>query len=322
MTLRRLCEMLPTALAVTAEAENPSARRAVLLSTDCGCEMDDQWALALLALSPALDLRAVVGAHGPTLPAPAAADHAREVLRRMNVSKPPPVVAGAGGPMADAAAPIESEGTTLLLREAPDFSTASRLAVLVIGPATDVASALLLDPVLVDRIEVVAVGFDRWPEGGDPWNVKNDVRAWQALLASRVPITVGPIDTCIRHLTLTRAAAREMLSPAGDPGRFLLSILEEYLDRNPEDARSVTGRPDAWPVWDLIAVAHLLGLTQTETHPRPRLRDDMTFDHAGQEAGEIQWITALEERRLWAQFVQAVQSAGRERPGSEVPSAG
>jgi purine nucleosidase len=303
--------MLPTALAVTADAEIPSARRAVLLSTDCGCEMDDQWALALLALSPALDLRAVVGAHGPTLPAPAAADHAREVLRRMNRAEPPPVVAGAGGPLAGAATPIESEGTALLLREARDFSPPRRLAVLAIGPATDVASALLLDPGLAERIEVVAVGFDRWPEGGDPWNVKNDVHAWQALLASGVPITVGPIDTCIRHLTLTRAAARELLSPAGEPGRFLLTILEEYLDRNPEDARSVTGRPDAWPVWDLIAVAHLLGLTQTETHPRPRLRGDMTFEHVGQKAGEFQWITALEERRLWAQFVQAVQSAGR-----------
>jgi hypothetical protein len=102
-------------------------------------------------------------------------------------------------------------------------------------------------------------------------------------------------------------------------GRFLLSILEGYLDRNPEEARSVTGRPDAWPVWDLIAVAHLLGLTQTETHPRPRLRDDMTFDHAGQGMGEIQWITALEEGRLWEQFVQAVQAADRGQPGSPIP---
>jgi hypothetical protein len=35
----------------------------VVLSTDCGTKMDDKWVLALLALSPAFDLRAVVGAH-------------------------------------------------------------------------------------------------------------------------------------------------------------------------------------------------------------------------------------------------------------------
>jgi purine nucleosidase len=304
------------ALTAIVEAETAPVRRPVLLSTDCGCEMDDQWALALLALAPSLELRAVVGAHAPGLTAPAAADHARGVLRQMNLTETPPVVAGSSGPMTDDLTPVESEGTELLRREAQGFSPRRRLAVLVIGSATDVASALLLDPALADRIEVVAVGFDGWPKGGDPFNVKNDVRAWQALLASPVPITVGPIDTCLRHLTLTRAAAREMLSPAGGPARFLLSILEEYLDRNPEEARQVTGRPDAWPVWDLIAVAHLLGLTQTTSHPRPRLRDDMTFDHAGQGAGKIQWITALAERRLWQQFVQAVRAAGRGDPAA------
>src|SRR5947209_11522405 len=135
----------------------------VVLSTDCGCEMDDQWALALLALSPAFELRAVVGAHGPTLAAAAVADHAREVLRQRNLAKPPPIVGGAEGPMADAATAIESEGTQRILREARGFSPPRRLAVLVIGSATDVASALLIDPELADRIEVVAVGYDRWP---------------------------------------------------------------------------------------------------------------------------------------------------------------
>src|SRR5207244_2948612 len=86
--------LLP-AFAATAGAEGPSARRPVLLSTDCGCEMDDQWALALLALSPAFELRAVVGAHRPTPAAAAAADHAREVLRRMNLREAPPILAGA-----------------------------------------------------------------------------------------------------------------------------------------------------------------------------------------------------------------------------------
>jgi inosine-uridine nucleoside N-ribohydrolase len=291
--------------------ETPSGRRPVLLSTDCGCEMDDQWALALLALAPSLELRAVIGAHAPNLPPEWAADHARELLRQMNVTNLPPIVAGASRPLADTATPRESEGATLLLREAKPLSHGRRLAVLAIGSATDIASALLMEPALADRIEVTGVGFDRWPEGGDPFNVKNDVCAWQALLASLVPLTVGPIDTCIRHLTLTRGAARQMLSTAGAPARFLLSILEEYLDRSPEEARSVTGRPDAWPVWDLIAVAHLLGLTQTETHSRPRMRDDMSFEHAGPGTDEIQWITGVEERRLWEQFAQAVREAGR-----------
>ena len=44
---------------------------AVLL-TDCGAEADDQWALAHLALSPAVGLRGVVTSHAPSLKKPAA----------------------------------------------------------------------------------------------------------------------------------------------------------------------------------------------------------------------------------------------------------
>src|SRR6476469_11193416 len=90
------------------EAGGP-APRPVFLSTDCGCETDDQWALALLALSPAFDLRAVVGAHGPTLPARDAADHAREVLRELEVRSAAAVAAGAEGPMDGAGSAVESE---------------------------------------------------------------------------------------------------------------------------------------------------------------------------------------------------------------------
>ena len=130
------------------------------------------------------------------------------------------------------------------------------------------------------------------------------------LLASRVPLTIGATEVCLRHLVMTRAAARELLSPTGKPGQFLLSILEEYLDRFGDEVKSITGRPDAWPVWDLVTTAHLLGLTRTETYPRPLLRDDLTFEHTGR-GGEVRWITWVDERRLWAEFARLLTEAGR-----------
>jgi purine nucleosidase len=285
-------------------------RTPVVLSTDCGCEMDDQWALALLALSPAIELRAVIGAHAHlgSLTAETTARVAREVLDHMGVSEPPPVIAGSSVPLAATGMPVESEAVSLLLREAQSFSPERRLAVLVIGCATDVASALMLHPTVAERIEVVAMGFNGWPEGGDLWNVKNDVPAWQTLLASPVPITVGDVAVCLRHMILTRAAARELLAPAGEAGRYLLSIMEEYLDREPDEATRMTGRPDAWPVWDLVTAAHLLGLTRTATYHRPRLREDMSFEHQVG-AGEIRWITHVDEHRLWEEFARRVSEA-------------
>ena len=40
-----------------------AASRPVILTTDCGADMDDQWALAHLVLSPEFDVRAVVTTH-------------------------------------------------------------------------------------------------------------------------------------------------------------------------------------------------------------------------------------------------------------------
>jgi hypothetical protein len=47
-------------------------RRPVVLTTDIGTEVDDQWALAHLALSADLDLKGIVTTHAPNLAAPAA----------------------------------------------------------------------------------------------------------------------------------------------------------------------------------------------------------------------------------------------------------
>ena len=42
----------------------------IVLTTDCGAEIDDQFALAHQVLSPALDLRAVVTTHVGEHPTP------------------------------------------------------------------------------------------------------------------------------------------------------------------------------------------------------------------------------------------------------------
>ena len=101
------------------------------------------------------------------------------------------IVAGGERPLREAEPRRASAGSDLLLRLSRGFDRSRRLVVLVIGAATDLATALALDPKLVDRIEVVAMAFLDWPGGGDVFNVKNDPVAWRALLASDVPLTVG-----------------------------------------------------------------------------------------------------------------------------------
>ena len=72
--------MLVASLCLLATTSVP---RPVVVTTDCGAEVDDQWALAHLALSPEIALKGVVTTHAPSLKRPAAessAKAAREVF--------------------------------------------------------------------------------------------------------------------------------------------------------------------------------------------------------------------------------------------------
>lgn len=286
--------------------------RPALLTTDIGTDMDDQWLLAHLVLAPEIDLRGVVTTHAPNLKAPAAetaVGHARTVLDVLpKRASRPPVVAGASVPLRSAAEPSLNPGVRFLLDASRTFTLGRRLVVCVAGAATDVASALLLDPTFADRVEIIAMGFERWPEGGDPWNVKNDPRAWQVILASRAPVTVGDAQVTARRLSLSRAEARTLLADKGTAGRFLADLHTAWVDKSdPNFLQGASGRRDAWPVWDEVIAAHLLGLTTSVTHPRPSLGDDLRFVHAPShdfsKTPPVRWITDINAEQLWAHLV-------------------
>lgn len=292
----------------------PEARRAVVLTTDCGAEIDDQWALTHLALCPEFDLKGVVTTHAPSLRAETSARTARDILSGLLRSTNVPVLAGSSEPLRDRSHPRRNPGVEFLLEQARGHTAEDPLVVLIIGAATDVASALLADPTWADRVSFVAMAFEGWPAGTDPWNVKNDIAAWQVVMASRAPLAVGDAAVTRRRLLMTRARARALLGGHGPAAEKLVALVQDWLDRHPDLAQDQAGRRDAWPIWDEVVTAHLLGLTTTKMFPRPRLRDDMTFDHA-QDHGTITWITDIDEARLWADLV-AKLDRGRREPRS------
>ena len=276
-------------------------RTPVVLTTDIGTEMDDQWALTHLFLSPTIELRAVVTTHAPNLPRPAAeasAAEARAVLEHLPGGSGVDVIPGSSTPLPNGRSPLVNAGVERIIEEARGCSD-EPLALLAIGAATDVASALIAAPDMRERVEVIAMGFQGRELGGDEWNVKNDPDAWRVILMSGVPLTVGDASVCKEHLCMTPAKASALLDGKGNTGSYLAHILAAWLAKNSEVARMVTGHESAWPVWDEIVVAHLLGMTQWMSSPRPTLRPDLSFEPV-KTAGSMRWITHVEADTLWA----------------------
>lgn len=293
----------------TAEA----AKIPVVLSTDVGNEIDDQWAVANLLVNPAFDVLGIISAHAPTLPPPSA--HATylvlldEVENRLKMGTHPPLFEGSSVPLENAKTPRPNAGVDFLIESSKRFSKAHRLDVLTIGAATDVASAILKDPSIVDRIRVVAMGFKGWPNGGDEFNVMNDVKAWQAILASNVPVVVGSAEICRKYLSLTPVQARNLISAHGPIGKWLWNEYLAWYYRYVKPIRK-NDFSKPWIIWDDITVAFVLGMTKQKVYPRPVLNDKLRFDHP-QTKRTITWITAVDQKRMWEDFVTKLDAYQR-----------
>jgi purine nucleosidase len=272
-------------------------RPSVLLSTDCGTEIDDQWAVIHLLTSPEIETLGFIGNHAPNgTSGTSARDTVLGVIAQLGLGEHPPVLAGADEALVDARTPTHNEGVAFLLEQSRRFSSLHRLNVLVIGAHTDLASAILADPTICERIRIIMMGFTEWPAGGCLWNVCNDAAAARVVFESGVPLVLGSGDVCLRHLAFTTEQCRARLRGTGRVGQWLAQQFADFparLDRNGESV---------WAIWDVVVTAYLLGFTLTSEYHRPRIGEDLRFDH-GQAAGQMTVIEAIDEEAVWDDFV-------------------
>jgi inosine-uridine nucleoside N-ribohydrolase len=317
-----LLVILGLAWSLPAQAKIP-----VILSTDVGNEIDDQWALAYLLVNPEFEVLGVLSAQAPTIPTPSA--HTTylvlldEVENQLKMVTHPPLFEGSSLPLKDTKTPRINAGVDFIVQSSKNFTKDNRLTVFTIGAATDVASAILEDPSIVDRIQVVAMGFSSWPKGGDEYNVENDIRAWQVILQSDVPVVVGAGDVCRAHLALTFDQARDLVSKQGPVGEWLWGQYQAWYFRYVKPLRK-DDFSKSWVIPDIITMAYTLRMTSQEVYSRPTLRDDTSFDHP-QTNKTITWITAVDEKQLWADFVakldiyQRTHAVGQEEHKAFLP---
>jgi len=284
----------------------------VLLSTDIGNEVDDQWAVAYLLTNPDFDVLAIVSAHAPSLPDPSA-HYTFEILKeavevRLAMSTHPPLFEGSSQPLAERTLPRMNAGVDYIVQASKKFDSRNRLSVLTIGAATDVASAIIADPEIADRIRVVAMAFTN-SKSGNEYNVENDVKAWQVLLDSHVPLIIGSGDVCRNYLSLTFDEAKKLIASEGTVGAWLWEEYKQWYFRHVKPLR----RDDfskPWIIWDIITLAYLEGMATAESLPRPRLNADLSLSQ-GTPGETVQWITRVDSTRLWSDFIKKLNDYQR-----------
>jgi len=288
-------------------------KTAVILSTDVGNEIDDQWAIAYMLVNPTFDVLGIVSAHAPSLPAPSA--HATyevlkdEVEHRLGMATHPPLFEGSSLPLADRKTPRPNAGVDFIIEMSKRFSPDHRLVVLTIGAATDVASAILQDPSITERISVAAMGFRNLAQGGKEYNVQNDPKAWQVILDSDVPVTIGSGDVCQRDLALSFDGAKKLISRHGPVGAWLWDEYQAWYFRFVKPLR-VDDFSKPWVIWDIVVLAYVEGMTMQKSIPRPRLSDDLSFEQIKTEK-TISWVMSIDSERMWADFIEKLDQYER-----------
>jgi inosine-uridine nucleoside N-ribohydrolase len=217
----------------------------VILDTDIGTDIDDTWALAMLLRCPELDLRLVTTATGDT------EYRARIVAGLLAAGGRSDVPIGIGIPTElPKSVPAQMRRAQLAYAEGIDLKahegsvledgvdalvrcvmTASeRVTILTIGPLTNIASALAVEPSIATRARIVGMlGAVRnhGPFGDEPrpeYNVRVDIAACRSVIAADWEVTITPLDTC-GWITLEgdRYAA---IRDSDDP--LLSEVIENY----------------------------------------------------------------------------------------------
>ena len=128
-----------------------ATRRRVIIDTDAKNEADDQYAIVHALLSPSLDVRGIIPAHfGTWRSDQSMIDSASEVDLLLELMDLTGQVAGGQRrrrrPSPTSDTPADSPGARLIIAESLLASADDRLYVAFLGPLTDMASAILLDP--------------------------------------------------------------------------------------------------------------------------------------------------------------------------------
>lgn len=185
-----------------------------------------------------------------------------------------PVVAGAPRYLPDEQTPVDCAAARELIRLAHQ-EREGLLQVVGIGCATNIASALLLDPSIADRIQVVWTaaypGF--WPYENASYNLAQDVAAARVLFESAASLLYVPGYYVGEELRTSGPELQAYVAGVGPLGDYLWDTVRSHplfrLDR-PGTSKVI---------WDLAAIAVLLSeqWTTVRTVPRPTLDAELRW---------------------------------------------
>jgi purine nucleosidase len=271
-----------------ADPPGPPQRVRVVIDTDAANEIDDQFALAwALGVPQRLDVQAVYAtpfsfAHrraalgtrvlrderplnAPGVGMQRSFDEIERVFGHCGVNSAGRVFAGATDYLQDPHTPQDCAAASDLIAHAQATPPDERLYVLALGCVTNIASALLIEPSIAERIVVVwTSGFpSHAPHENHSFNLEQDLHATRVLLDSGVPLVYLPGYHVGAQLRLSLPEVEQWVRGRGAIGDYLHLLFTHNPLWELQGIDSFFAH--SWVIWDLICVAWVIDPTLVPT---------------------------------------------------------
>ena len=210
----------------------------IIFDTDIGSDIDDALALALALQSPELDVRAVTTVSDDTAGRSRLAWKELGLYGRHDI----PLATGASetltGPALTQRVPPQFQVLTAqdvlpasASRRAADLivdtlmASPQKLTLVPVGPFTNIALALKMEPRIKDKIERIVLMGGAFSLLRPEYNVRRDSLASSIVFSSGVPITAVGLDVTLR-CKLEGADLERLRAAGNDASRFLVRLIE------------------------------------------------------------------------------------------------
>lgn len=234
----------------------------VVIDTDAFNEIDDQFAIAyLLKNADRLNTVALYAAPFFNEKATSVRDGMEksydELKKIVKLSERNDLIdkiyKGSDGYLPNETTPVISAAAMDLVNRAKSYDKKEPLYVIAIGAITNVASALIIDPSIADKLKIVWLGgHAKWYLDTKEFNMIQDVAAARVVMSSGSEFVQLPCMGVVSQFTVSKQELEYFLVGKNP--------LCDYLSKNAiQEAESYAKGKD-WTrvIWDVTAVAYLL----------------------------------------------------------------
>lgn len=233
-----------------------------IVHADAMNEADDQYTIAHALMIEKFDVVGLIGGHfyncqvgrvERDYTANASTEEIQKILRLMGITDKK-VFCGSNFPLPDEKTPQDNQAVRFIIEEALKEDPRP-LYIGLQGAITDLASAILIEPKICEKMTAIWIGGGDYPDGCHEFNLCQDIHAANVVFSSQMPLWQVP-RIVYKQFAVSLAELQRKVMPCGEIGQYLFRQLADFnlmMDK-------WTGWPhgEIWTLGDEGCVAALL----------------------------------------------------------------